>query len=376
MRLRFVAAGCFWVLTVVAGFFPLVWDALRAFGAVPDNGAPLGRDFMNVWTGGRLALEGNLSCLYDHAAYMDYLAIGAPGLHEVRYYSYPPHSLFLAAPFGLLPYIPAFVLWSLLTGALFVWAARSYTRLPILAVLTPAALINLWSGQYGFLTGALWLLLFAGHRWSAALLTIKPHLGILLPVVFLWRRWGLASAIVGTVALIGASVLVFGPSLWPQYQAHIAATHGAFISEAEGFLYERMMTSPMGVYRGTLAPLALHLAFAVPALMLWWRARNAPVKELAFITATVTFLILPYSHSYDLTVVGLGLGILLLGDLKPWERAIVGLAYLVPFTTMLVPWATPPLLLAALWVQVSRCSSHNADAFHRPQRAPAQPSDA
>ena len=40
-------------------------------------------------------------------------------------WSYPPHVVLLLSPLGLLPYIPAFVLWTLGGFALFLYAAVS-----------------------------------------------------------------------------------------------------------------------------------------------------------------------------------------------------------------------------------------------------------
>ena len=61
-----------------------------------------------------------------------------------------------------------------------------------LAVLTPAALMNIWAGHYGFLVGALFLLGWERldrRPWQAGLffglMLIKPHLAILIPLVLL-----------------------------------------------------------------------------------------------------------------------------------------------------------------------------------------------
>ena len=62
-----------------------------------------GRDFANVWTSGRLALEGRLDLLYDldgYRAYQDALFQGGLRAHN---YSYPPPTLLYTWAFGLLP---------------------------------------------------------------------------------------------------------------------------------------------------------------------------------------------------------------------------------------------------------------------------------
>jgi len=159
----------FWLLLTALGSVPSIqlfaqdWAGHR--GTYLISGHVWGRDFVNVWTGGRLVLEGRSPMIYAVADYVAYLR-SLVGPVEPHYYSYPPSSLFLAAPFGLLPYSVAFAIWIGGTLALFLWAARPYIRITpgfpiLLAAITPAALINIWAGHYGFLIGALWLACFA-----------------------------------------------------------------------------------------------------------------------------------------------------------------------------------------------------------------------
>ena len=112
----------------------------------------------------------------------------------------------------------------------FLWAARPYLRgagLPAwVAILAPASIVNAWAGHYGFLIGGLWLAAFhilprrpvlAGILIGCMI--VKPHLAILAPIVFLYRReWRAFAAAACTVAaLVGLSILVFGLDLWIVY---------------------------------------------------------------------------------------------------------------------------------------------------------------
>src|ERR1700716_2999251 len=82
-------------------------------------GAPVGRDFVNFWTGGHLALAGRLDLLVDFAGYNDFIAttFDHHNALDERIFSYPPHILLFLVPFAALPIIPAALLWT----ALNVW---------------------------------------------------------------------------------------------------------------------------------------------------------------------------------------------------------------------------------------------------------------
>src|SRR3546814_13016518 len=83
---------------------------------------------------------------------------------------------------------------------------------------------NIWAGHYGFLVGALSLY---GWRWLDThprragiifgIMTIKPHLGVLVALVLLLRRdWtaiGWEAATTSALALVTGNLFGFG--LWP-----------------------------------------------------------------------------------------------------------------------------------------------------------------
>jgi len=85
--------------------------------------------------------------------------------------------------------------------------------------------------------------------------------------------------------------------------------------------------------------------------------------DLAFISATATFLILPYAFNYDMTVVSLGFALMLFRHwegLPAWQRAALIGGYLSPQITFLirvfeVPLA-PAVLLIGLYAQLRLCA--------------------
>src|SRR5690606_26530348 len=153
--------------------------------------------------------EGRIGDIYRPDAFMDYQMgfIGAPIGHRI--WAYPAHSLFLAVPFGLFSYFVALALWSVLGLAVLAWGCR---RLGLdrwesaIVLLSPASILCLYNGQTGNLATGLLLLALAARpgrdvtaMGAAAILTMKPQMGLFLP--FFWlaeKRWA---------ALIGTSIL-------------------------------------------------------------------------------------------------------------------------------------------------------------------------
>src|SRR5206468_6161867 len=140
----------------------------------------------------------------------------------------------LGVPLALLPYPVALIVWSAIGAALFMVAARPWLPrgFPVwLASLTPAALLNFYTGQYGLLVGALWLMTFdkLGRRdgqagITAGLLTIKPHLGVILGLVLLRRPHAILAACAVCAVLIGLSELAF-PGLSRDYFVNCPTAH-------------------------------------------------------------------------------------------------------------------------------------------------------
>lgn len=335
----------------------------------------IGRDFLNVWSGGTLALQGQLTTLYDYHAYMAWQA-SIFGPLDAYNYSYPPHSLFLAMPFAMLPYPVALAIWTLLGAAFFMWAARPYlpdTLSLTHAILTPAAIVNIWAGHYGFLIGGLWLLYFHyldrfPHRSGAVagLLTLKPHLGLLVALTMLSRRHLRPILIASAVALslICFSILMFGSDLWQTWLVETSALQTRIMNAPGPKFYYFTMPSAYIALRSAPAPLAIvaHMGFAIIGLALFWQARDARAQDLAFVSATATAIIMPYIFNYDLTVCSLGFAVLLFGRwemLTTGEKVILWFAFAAPLLVMAFNPIGPAALLAGLFVQVHHATGRN-----------------
>ena len=372
--LTFVPWAVLWLLAGVVSWILIYRDL-----AQPDPRHVIGRDFSNLWMAGKLALSGNYVCIFDTSCFRDRL-VEALGLNARQNYSYPPHALFIALPFALLPYYWALALWTMAGIFFFVACAKPY--LPkgfpsYLSAFTTAGWLNIWNGHYGFLLGGLWLLFF---RWIqnrparagvvAGLLTFKPHMGLLIAAVALRHRTAVVVATGTTAVLVAASAILFGPQRWFDFLFATSVTQSEILTAIDPDLYFRMMPSAYVDYDRGAVGIAAQLCFAIAAIsLLSWNRRWD-----AFSAATATFLIVPYVFNYDMTVACLGFAIVLYQhwqNLLWYERAGIFFAFLSPELTFYVPQLIPFGLLYALRVQLRVCGQDTNSTSRQGAMEPA-----
>jgi hypothetical protein len=385
-----------WAVLALLSSGLIAMDLRDAQGFVLPQGNMVGRDFLNAWAGARLALDGQVHDIFVPQLYLQDLQrlLGHHvGLHA---FSYPPTLLLFLWPLGVIGYIPALLMWILMTGAAYLTAARQYLwpeRVPLwLAALLPASFANVWAGHHGFIFSAIWLAAFAaiGKRpiiagLLIALLTLKPHMGLLIAVLLLvrreWRTIGWAAA--GTVALGAASAAVFGLEPWINYFRLIAPLQTDLLTKGAG-TYLRMMPTPYVSFwmasHSTMVAIAVQVLFALAALGLLIRAaiRRAGWEQLGLMAATATFITLPYAFNYDMEVVGIAAILLLYGKSGPSDvlaRLSALLAVATPILVFVANGAGVPLLpfalLYFLWTQ-SKCYGAGAEIAAEPLKlAPA-----
>lgn len=374
------------VLTLVYAVTFTIGTAVKIAAAaalLSANTAYVGADFINMWSVARLVLERNFAAIYDPGAFMAFQKSFLPVDIGLRLWAYPPHSLLFVWPLGFFSYYPALVLWSVIGLALLFYGARRFGFDAIetaIIMLSPASLTCLHLGQTGnAATGLLLLALSArspGDKTpvvAAALLTIKPQAGFLLPVLWVvQRRW---MAIVWTGVLAAAigllSIGVFGWDAWRGYLFQTLPVLDELERNGTG-PFMLMIPSAFMAFRivlgdGSLAA-ALHLIFAagVVAYLIWRlvKVRDATARNALLLIGTV--LITPYMHNYDLSL--LLCGALLVARLHPDKLGVsvlVAIAWALPY---LVLWLNAlnvplsPLLILPLLVLAGR--------MPRPQAAP------
>lgn len=331
----------------------------QADGLIQANGAaPVGGDFINMFAAARLVLDGRSSEIYQPEAFMAFERTIIPHDIGLRLWAYPPHSLLAVWPLGWMEFWGALTLWSALGLAVLVWGARragfDWIETAIIA-LSPAALASVYFGQTGNLAAGLLLLALSGKRGglgapiSAALLTIKPQAGFLLPVLWLVERKWSAILIAGglTIAFGLLSLAVFGPALWIDYLGPTMSALNALEHHGSGpfmamipsvFIAVRILAAdPMLAGYAQAAIALLAGAFAV-----WRLIRTDDERARWAIVIAAMALITPYVHIYDLA--SLMAAALLV--LSRWRIAPLGGQALVAMLALAV-WALPLITVVA-----------------------------
>ncbi|HTH18333.1 MAG TPA: glycosyltransferase family 87 protein [Magnetospirillum sp.] len=312
---------------------------------------PHATDFVNVWAAGRLALSGNPAAIYDWAVHRQ-AELAAVGHDFEGYFGwhYPPMLLMAAVPLSTLPYVAAWLGWSVATLCFLAWAL--WQVMPSRAVVLPllAAPTTLWcvvTGQNGFLTAALvgGTLAFLHRRPLVAgaflaLLTYKPQFGLLFPVALVagghWRV--VAAATLGTLAWAGLSAALFGVETWQAFLGSAGHTlDGVLRNGAPGWsklqsvyavLHQWLGSEP--VAWGGQAAFTLGLA----GLVAWAFRRPLPYGVQAAILAAAVPLATPYAYVYDLPVLAVAGAFLAREGVKrgflPGERMGLAAAMLIP----------------------------------------------
>jgi arabinofuranan 3-O-arabinosyltransferase len=339
------------VLTL-ALYIPYYAATLTLTGGIPRDGTGLvvGRDFLNIWMYGRAAFGADPARYYDIPTYWHALEGVVGPRYPGQQWSYPPIMLLAAAPFGLLPYLAALTVWTMLGLAAFVAALRLWTRdwrliLPLCAA--PAAVFGMMSGQFAFFAAALVLAVLRWREsrpWLAGillgLLSVKPQLGLLFPVLFLVTRNGRAFLAAGLTVLALAAVTagLWGVGIWRVYLLSGIANQSLILSDPEHlagpfmptlFMNLRMAGASLGVAeigQAMLSALALLLAAAT-------FLRRPPAGDLR---ANLTFAACavsctPYMLSYDTLALAVFAALLMERGTAPRAMLIL---ILLPFLQM------------------------------------------
>lgn len=315
LRLLWIGAG----LTLLI-FVPAYCLTLSLGPAIPRDGTSLvvGRDFLNIWMYGRAAWQADPARYYDMSTYLAALGPVVGAGYPGQLWSYPPVALLIAAPFGLLPYLPALSLWTACGIVGFTVALRLWTRdwrIIALLLAAPAALIGLMSGQFALLAAAI---LLAVLRWRESrpwlagalvgLLLVKPQLALLIPLLFIatgnWRAF--AAATLSSVTLAGVVALIWGIDIWHIYIATGIANQSLVLSDPDHlagpfmptlFMNLRVIGVPVSAASALQTVLAL-----LAAILVWLRFRQRPAPDdlranLLFLACAVSAT--PYMLSYD-----------------------------------------------------------------------------
>jgi hypothetical protein len=367
--------GSFWIWTLPPSLLLALAWAGNVAKRTPKGGPLIAPDFTSLWTAARLALQGKIMTVFS-ATGLQRETLGLfPHDDHRRVFGYPPTMVALLLVFGLLPYFPSLLLYSIaglgsLAAALRASHVKSLDRQALaLALLSPAAVYNLSFGNNASFAAALFLgglylsesaPLAAGALFG--LLTVKPHLGILVPFVLLLRRnWACIAAAGGTAVLLAAVTLLFwGIGPWQEYAAVGVPYHMGELPRVHELGFDVLMPGPyvdFAMVPGLPGPRLFYGAAALFALYAALRAvRFEGISPLSvLILALATLIISPYCFCYDFVLIAGALAVYLgsVTEVALPAQAALGLLTTLPATIFLLKRAPLPLssliMLAALF---------------------------
>jgi len=374
-RLRVYSVAALVCYAIYFGIWCVRAEVLKVAGVFPPGG-----DFVVFWSAAKLTLQGNALAAYDIATLHQLEVATVPLIatnQAVLPWFYPPTFLLFVAPFGLLPYWLAVPVFFGVSAAAFVWVVRRivpWREAWLPSVAFPGIAVVLATGQNALLLaacGGLALTMLRARPVVAgmllALLTLKPQLALMVPVVLVCARaWrALAAMTLTTLALAAAALGAFG------IEAYAAFLHNAgfarSVVESGAVILARMPTIFALVkmlHGGVALAYALHLAVAVAAtgvvVYAWRRPCAFALQASALLVATL--LASAYLYDYDLAFLGLviawfGTHAWRRGWL-PGERELLVLLWLLPMGGMLliktIGFQLMPVILLLALMQIAR----------------------
>ena len=324
-----------------------LYDLVRIGWLGPDAH----EDFFGIWSFARFSVLHPGSGIYDFPRLQVFQEAVAPDFTGFYPCPYPPDFLAAIVWLGHLPIGPAKALWTvaglaLLTGSGWLMFQPPFRRFALLAmVLAPASLMNAAIGETAFFGTAL---LVAGFAWvptspvlagvAFGLLTLKPQLGVLVPVAFLARGdWRVIVATVLTaLAMVGVSLLVFPPEMWaawwrvlPLYQ-HVTQGNAALMAAIDAGALDLHVPAGIALAAQGMGGLGI-------ALVVWFCFRRADYRLAVAALLAGTALAAPHDYVYDTVFVVVALlltGVWMAGRGMRLTTPVLALyltAYLFPF---------------------------------------------
>ena len=329
-----------------------------------------GTDFLHFYTLGTLALAHRGADLYNMQAQSSLLAQRVPEAAAIMYLPlYPPQVSLFFAPFGLVPYTTALVLWLSFSSLIYaaccyaVWRtcpnlrSHGFTVL-ILALAFPAFWHLIAWGQTSALAlacfTATYFALRAKQEFVAGLLLgcliFKPQLAIAAAIVFLvtfhWKIIG--GALLSAGSQLFAACLYYGAApLRDWMRTLLNLPHLLPLLEPRLYQTHSLRTFWTLLIPWPAASLALYLisAFVVSVLtIVCWRSRMPlPLRYAVLLLATV--LLAPHLTVYDLVI--LAPAFLFISDCivaqpdhptAPYFKLLLYFAFALPLVGPLARW--------------------------------------
>lgn len=385
------------LILFVVSCIPIVFVLATSNGLYDFNGKLLGTDYSAFWSAGRLALDGQAGDAYDVALQGDHLKsqFDNPDV-PVTAWLHPPTFYLIVTPLATLPYLLSLACWvgaGLLAYILMIRHLDPRGIALLLAIAFPPVLTNIPHGQTGMLFAAVLgaaLICLERRPYLAGILiglmTIKPHLGILIPFILLAGQHyrTIASAALTSLALIAVTIIWFGPHIWTDFYGSFEVSRGMILeSGGAGWFKLQSVFAAMRIWGAPiefayLSHGSVAIGVALMVIAVWTKPIDLTLKFAALIAGSS--LVSPYVYDYDLAMMAPAIGWMILYATRkgflPYEKSALGFAILAPAFTRAFPESlyVPIGLIASLMLLsiVMRRILHEAAALDHPKDAIVQ----
>jgi alpha-1,2-mannosyltransferase len=345
----------------------------------------LAPDFVLPWAASSLALSGHPQDVYvqDKQWAAEKAAAHNPDV-GYTYWSYPPTFLVVALPTALLPYRWSLLVWlaaTLTAYCLVIWAIVPDADALWIALAFPGTALNALAGQNGFLTTALFgagLLLLRKKPLRAGvmfgLLTFKPQLGLLVPLVlFATRRWrAIAAAAFTAIAFVAISLIMFGVGTWAAFLHSLPESSRQLNNAQMGWgkiqsVYGGLRLLGFGSGPAYSIQVIVALVSAAIAVIVW-RAHRVTFDIKAAVLVTATLLVTPYVADYDFVLLALPIAWMARDGAQngflSWEKPILLMSWLLPlfarFLALKASIPLAPLVIAIMLACIARRAAYSS----------------
>jgi arabinofuranan 3-O-arabinosyltransferase len=280
-------------------------------------------DFVNVWSAGRLVLDGHPASAYDWDIQKQVQVAVLGQSYDGNFaWHYPPPFLFVAAVLAHFPYAVAFVGWAAVSLVPYLAVMRAIVGRSfglLLGLAFPVVFTNTLVGQNGFLTASLiggTLSLMPSRPVLSGiclgLLSYKPQYGLLFPLALIAASQWKVFFTAGTVAISMASLswLAFGTESWHAFFHWMPMFSQAFLTEGRAPWGKMQSIFALVRYFGGTEQLAWVFQWIMSGvvailLALMWRSRGISYLLKAAGLAAGALLVTPYLFLYDLMVLAI-----------------------------------------------------------------------
>lgn len=288
-----------------------------------EKGLGIPTDFVNVWSAGRLVLDGHPALAYDWDIQKQVQVAVLGQSYDGNFaWHYPPPFLFVAAVLAHFPYAVAFVGWAAASLVPYLAVMRAIVGRSfglLLALAFPVVFTNTLVGQNGFLTASL----IGGTLYLTptrpvlsgiclGLLSYKPQYGLLFPLALIAASQWKVFFTAGAVAILVASLswFAFGTESWQAFFHWMPMFSQAFLTEGRAPWGKMQSIFALVRYFGGTEQLAWVFQWIMSGvvaivLALTWRSRSVSYPLKAASLAAGALLITPYLFLYDLMVLAI-----------------------------------------------------------------------